>query len=46
VVISAVTARRVRGLLATPSSDEFAMAGVPLLVGLDAEVALLRCRCE
>jgi hypothetical protein len=38
---------RVRGLLATPSHDEeFVAAGVPLLVGRDEEVGLLRRRWE
>jgi class 3 adenylate cyclase/tetratricopeptide (TPR) repeat protein len=38
---------RVRGLLATPSPDEeFVTAGVPLLVGRDEEVGLLRRRWE
>ena len=38
---------RVRGLLATPSHDEeFVTAGVPLLVGRDEEVGLLRRRWE
>ena len=38
---------RVRGLLATPSRDEeFVTAGVPLLVGRDEEVGLLRRRWE
>jgi class 3 adenylate cyclase len=38
---------RVRGLLATPSHDEeFVAAGVPLLVGRDEEVGLLRRRWD
>jgi class 3 adenylate cyclase/predicted ATPase len=38
---------RVRGLLATPSRDEeFVAPGVPLLVGRDEEVGLLRRRWE
>jgi hypothetical protein len=38
---------RVRGLLAMPSRDEeFVTAGVPLLVGRDEEVGLLRRRWE
>ena len=38
---------RVRGLLTTPSRDEeFVAAGVPLLVGRDEEVGLLRRRWE
>jgi class 3 adenylate cyclase/predicted ATPase len=38
---------RVRGLLATPSPDEeFVAAGVPLLVGRDEEIGLLRRRWE
>jgi predicted ATPase/class 3 adenylate cyclase len=38
---------RVRGLLATPGRDEeFVAAGVPLLVGRDEEVGLLRRRWE
>src|SRR5919108_111286 len=38
---------RVRGLLETPSPDEeFVAAGVPLLVGRDEEVGLLRRRWE
>ena len=38
---------RVRGLLATSSRDEeFVAAGVPLLVGRDEEVGLLRRRWE
>ena len=46
-VAEPMTVSRVRGLLTTPSRDEeFVAAGVPLLVGRDEEVGLLRRRWE
>ncbi len=46
-VAELIALSRVRGLLTTPSRDEeFAAAGVPLLVGRDEEVGLLRRRWE
>jgi len=46
-VAEPMTLSRVRGLLATPSSDEeFVTAGVPLLVGREEESGLLRRRWE
>jgi class 3 adenylate cyclase/predicted ATPase len=46
-VAEPMTVSRVRGLLATPSPDEeFVAAGVPLLVGRDEEVGMLRRRWE
>jgi class 3 adenylate cyclase/tetratricopeptide (TPR) repeat protein len=46
-VVEPMAVSRVRGLLATPSHDEeLVTAGVPLLVGRDEEVGLLRRRWE
>jgi class 3 adenylate cyclase len=46
-VAEPMTLSRVHGLLATPSRDDgFVTAGVPLLVGRDEEVGLLRRRWE